>query len=137
MKPEPDLKSLTSQMYEVLSGGDISFMERYLSQQDGVLAIGTDPNEWWTGYATIINVFKAEMEKMGGVSLVAGNPQAYSDDSVGWVADQSKFKLPDGTEIPFRLTCVFRKESNVWKLVQWHASIGVRNEDLFGSMFTT
>lgn len=124
-------------MYKALSSGDIAFMERYLSQQDGVLAIGTDPKEWWSGYTTIIKIFKDEMENMGGISFIAGNPQAYSDDGIGWVADHPKFKLPDGTEIPFRLTCIFRKESNVWKIVQWHASIGVRNEDMFGSMFTT
>jgi ketosteroid isomerase-like protein len=53
MEQSTELKDLTLRSYEALSGGDLSFFERYLSQQDGVLSIGTDPNEWWEGYATI------------------------------------------------------------------------------------
>lgn len=137
MEQSPELKDLTLRSYEALSGGDFSFFERYLSQQDGVLAIGTDPNEWWEGYATISKVFKAQMEEMGGISLIAGTPQAYSEGGVGWVADRPKLKLPDGTEIPVRLTSVFRKEGNDWKIVLWHVSLGVRNEDVVGKALTT
>ncbi len=137
MEPSTELKDLTLRSYEAFSSGDHSFFDRHLSHQDGVLAIGTDPNEWWAGYATIFKVFKAQMEEMGGFSLIAGAPQAYSEGSVGWAADQPKFRLPDGTEIPVRLTSVFRKENNDWKIVQWHVSIGVSNEEIVGQPLTT
>ena len=137
MEQSTELKNLILQSYKALSEGDYSFFERHLSQTEGVLVIGTDPNEWWSSYATIIKLFKAQMEEMGGFSVSAGMPQAYSEGTLGWAADRAKFKLPDGSEIPVRLTVVFRKESSEWKIVLWHASIGVPNEDLIGKAITT
>ena len=136
MQPDLDLKKLIVKCFETLSSGDITYFEGHLSRQDAVVAIGTDAHEWWTGYDAILNVFKSEMENLAGVSLVTGDPQAYSDGNVGWVVDKSKFKLPDGKEVPFRLTCVFRKEDDAWKMVLWHASVGVPNEELFIDKYT-
>ena len=41
------------------------------------------------------------------------------------------FRMPDGTEIPFRNTVIFRQEDGEWKVVHGHSSIGVRNEEMF------
>ena len=109
----------------------------HFSKKDGVVAIGTDAMEWWTGYATITRVFKAQLEEAGGFQILADTPQAYRDGSIGWVADQPTLKLPDGTKIPFRSTAVFQEEQDGWKIVQWHVSAGVSNEDLIGKALTT
>ena len=45
-----------------------------------------------------------------------GDPQAYSEGDVGWVADRPKFRLPDGTELPVRMSIVFAKEDGQWKM---------------------
>ena len=110
---------------------------RCFSQKDGVLAIGTDPAEWWAGYAAITKVFKAQLKETGGFQILADTPQAYSAGSIGWVAGQPTLRLPDGTEMPFRLTAVFQKEQDDWKIVQWHVSIGISNEDVIGETLTT
>ena len=137
MEQSTELKELYLRICEAQSKGDYSFFERYFSQKDGVLAIGTDPTEWWTGYATITRVFKAQLKETGGFQILADTPQAYSDGSIGWVAGQPTLKLPDGTEMPVRLTAVFQKEQNSWKIVQWHFSIGISNEDWIGETLTT
>jgi hypothetical protein len=41
--------------------------------------------------------------------------------------------MPDGQEIPCRLTGVLRLEGGEWKVIQSHASIGVPNAQAFGS----
>lgn len=46
MKQSTELKDLTLRFYEAYSSGDYSFIARHQSQKDGVLVIGTDPNEW-------------------------------------------------------------------------------------------
>ncbi len=115
MKPSTELQELYLRSCEAQSAGDYSCFERHFSQKDGVLAIGTDPTEWWAGHATITKVFKAQLEEMGGVQVVADTPLAYSDGSIGWVAGRPTVKLPDGMEIPFRLTAVFQKEEEDWK----------------------
>jgi hypothetical protein len=137
MEQSTELKELYLRICEAQSKGDYSFFERSFSQKDGVLAIGTDPTEWWTDYATITKVFKAQLKETGGFPILADNPQAYSEGSIGWVAGQPILRLPDGKEMPFRLTAVFQKEQVGWKIVQWHASIGISNEDVIGETLTT
>jgi len=136
MEQSTELKELYLRCCEAMSSGDYSFFERTFSQEDGVLAIGTDPTEWWAGYATITGVFKTQLQEMGGFQILADNPLAYRDGSIGWAAGQPTLKLPEGTEMKVRLTAVFQKEQDGWKIVQWHFSIGIPNRDLIGETLT-
>ncbi len=133
MERSTELKALYLRCCEAMSSGNYSFFERCFSQKDGVLAIGSDPMEWWHGFATITSVFKAQLKEMDGFQILADTPLAYRDGSIGWVAGQPTIKLPDGTEMNVRLTAVFQKEPEGWKIVQWHFSIGISNEDLLGA----
>lgn len=137
MEQSMELKALMLQAYKALAQGDTSFFERYVSQADGMVAIGTDPDEWWAGKATFSKVLKTQLEEAGGFVLIANGLQAYSEGSVGWVADRPKMSLPGGTEISLRLTVVFHKENSDWKIVQWHISAGASNEDTLGIALTT
>jgi ketosteroid isomerase-like protein len=137
MQYSTELQELYVQICEAQTKGDYSFFERRFSKEDGVLAIGTDPAEWWAGYDTIARVFRAQLEEAGGFQILADTPLAYSDGSIGWVAGRPIVKLPDGREMPIRLTAVLRKEQDDWKIVQWHTSTGIANEDLIGETLTT
>lgn len=138
MEPSAEIRDITLRFYQALSKGDMPVIERLFSRHDGVVLIGTDPAEWWTDHAAITRVFKAQMEEMGGgFVLVAGEVHAYGEGAAGWVADRPKIKLPDGSELPLRVTGAFLKEDGEWKLVSWHASIGVKNEEAFGAELTT
>jgi hypothetical protein len=67
------------------------------------------------------------------MQIVAGQLQAYREGSVGWSVDRDAlFRLPDGTEVPFRNTYVFVQEDGEWKLIHGHTSIGVSNEEVLG-----
>ena len=137
MEPSMELEALYGRICEAQSSGDYGFFENHFSQKDGVLAIGTDPSEWWSGYETIIRVFKAQLKEVAEFEIMADRPHAFCDGSMGWVAGRPTLRLPDGTEIPFRLTLVFQKEHDGWKIVQWHSSMGISNEDLIGETLTT
>ena len=136
MEPSTELKELVLRTYVAMGNGDTTFYDHHLSHQEGVLIIGSDPNEWWTGYDTITQVFKAQMREMGGVSCLPGDPQAYRIGDVGWVADRPRFRLPDGTELPVRMSIVFVKEDGAWKVTHQHISIGVPNEQIVGQEMT-
>jgi adenylate cyclase len=139
MEHSDELKDLTLRFYEAAASGDLSFLERYVSRQEGAVFVGTDPNEWWEGFEALRDALRAQSEAMGGggLRIVAGQLQAYREGSVGWSIDRDAlFRLPDGTEIPFRNTVVFLQEDAEWKLIHGHASIGVRNEELFGEDVT-
>jgi hypothetical protein len=137
MEQSTELKEVYLRICEAMSNGEASFFRGCFSQEDGVIAIGTDPTEWWAGYDTITRVFMEQLEETGGFQMLAGEPLAYHNGSIGWVAGQPVIKLSGGAEIPFRLTAVFQKEQNDWKIVQWHFSTGTANEDLIGKSLTT
>jgi len=137
MEQSIELRDLVLRFYEANSSGDISFFENLLSQKDEILIIGSDPNEWWEGYKTIISVFEAQFGEMSGVKVADVDTKAYSEGSVGWSASRAIMKMPDGLEIPFRMTGVFHQEDGSWKVLQWHASIGVSNEEAIGLKLTT
>jgi len=110
MKKSIELNELYLQICDALSCGDDSFFEHCFSRKDGVIAIGTDPKEWWPGYNTIIRVFKTQLKEASGFKILPDTPQAYCEGSIGWLAGRPTIKLPDGTEIQIRLTAVFQKE---------------------------
>jgi len=137
MEQPTELREFYLRSCEAQSNGDYAFFERHFSTRDGVIAIGTDPAEWWAGYDTIAKMFKSQLEETGGVEVLPGTHQAHRDGSIGWVAGQPIVRLADGTEIPARLTAVVQKEPDGWKIVQWHFSTGISNEDLIGETLAT
>jgi ketosteroid isomerase-like protein len=133
MERSTDLENWVRETYSLMERGDVEAMAGAMSTGAGVLMIGTDPEEWWQGHEAVLEAFGAETEAMGGgLALVGGDPVAYVEGDVGWVADRPAFRLPDGGEVPTRLTGVLRREDGGWRWVQAHFSIGVANEEAFG-----
>ena len=137
MERSPELRAVMLRFYEALSSGDVSFLDRHFSTSGEVRGIGTDPEEWWAG-GRLVEVWKEQIEAMGGsMPLAAGDPEAYTEGSVGWVADQPTLKMPDGSDMPVRFTAVFHRENGDWKIVQSHGSLGVSNDESFGEELPT
>ena len=128
MEPCPELKDHMLRYYEAVTRGDRAFLDQFLSQHGNVLLIGTDPTEWWATPATIRQSLTAQAQ--AGIRIIAGDPQAYREGTVAWVADRARLHLPNGTEVPWRWTGVFHQEEGGWKLVQGHGSVGIPNADL-------
>jgi len=131
MNRSPELCDLLARFYEALASGDASFIDRHFSVTDAARGVGTDPAEWWQG-ARVSGAWKEQLEAMGGsMPLVAGDPEAYVEGTVGWAADRPTLQLPGGA-VGVRLTAVFHREEGEWKLVQLHGSLGVPNEQASG-----
>ncbi len=134
-----DLREAFLRFYQAFERGDANLALELMSREEGVLSIGTDPDEWWNDAATLERVYTAQLREMhdAGIRLQPGDPQCYAEGNVGWCADRARFILPDGTEQMVRLTGVFHREGGEWKMVQSHASIGVRNQETIGTDLTT
>jgi hypothetical protein len=137
MQESPELASVHVAIYDELSAGDFARFKAYISMSPYVLTIGTDPAEWWMGHDTVAQIFRTQIDEMGGIALSGARPLAFVEGSVGWVSDRPTIKLPDGTHIPLRITAVYHREDGQWRFVSWHASIGVANEEAFGQDLTT
>ena len=120
--------------YSVFSSGDLEGSIRLLTQEEGAIGIGTDPNEWADSRAEFIAFLESQMAEAETVRLEAeANPRCFEEGSVGWVADRPTFVVADSSTVPTRMTAVMRKEDGEWKLVHAHWSVGVPNQQAFGS----
>ena len=134
MERSAELEDFVRESYAIMLSGDVSALEAVLSRDEEIIMIGTDPDEWWEERDALLAAFRGQSEAMGGgITLTGGDPRAYVDGDVGWVADRPSYRLPDGTELSARITGVLRRENGNWRWVQSHSSIGVANEDAFGT----
>jgi ketosteroid isomerase-like protein len=125
METAPEIRQLLLDYYAASASGDVAFLEQFISSDPQALVIGTDPGEWWAGGAQIVATWSAAWRSRGGFPVVGADPQCYRAGPVAWAADQAAFKLPDGRQLPFRLTVVLHQEHARWRLVQAHFSFGV------------
>ena len=135
MEPAPDLKEFLGRFYAAFAEADIGFIERHLCRHAGMLSIGTDPAEWWESQERCLDAARAQLAQMkeAGIALLPGDALAYREGTVSWIADRPHWRLPDESEVPGRLTAVLHLEDGEWKLVQSHASVGLRNEETVGT----
>ena len=127
MQPAPELCALLERYYESSAQGDTSFLDQLIARDPGALVIGTDAAEWWRGGDQIYEIWSAARRERGGLPVEGSQPQAFRSGDVGWLDDRALWRLPDGRTIPFRLTAVFHRDGQEWRLVQAHFSIGVPN----------
>ncbi len=137
MEPSPELKGRMLKLYDVMSRGDAAATLALYSTRPGILNIGTDPKEWWTDPKRHAEIMTAQLAELAGTRFIAQNIIAYREGSVGWTADASKVRLPDGSEVPFRFTAVWHLEGEEWKVVQSHTSFPVANEQAINKELTT
>jgi hypothetical protein len=132
-----EIEARTKEFYSGLERGDAEVVNRLFSKQDGVIGIGTDPDEWWEGFDTIAAIWRAQLSELGAIKVEGADPRGFASGDVGWVADRPTFVVGGETRIPFRITAVFERENADWQLAQFHASIGAANEEAVGQELTT
>jgi hypothetical protein len=139
MTASEEVGGLTRQVYAMFSSGDASPAERLISSRPGTILIGTDPREWWSEREQILSTLAAQAKEISqsGITVEAGELAVESEDGFAWIADRPRFVMPDGSTVEGRVTAVFLREDDGWKIVQWHASLGVPNEEAIGEELTT
>jgi ketosteroid isomerase-like protein len=132
MNPSAEIRDAVLRFYQAVGAGDGAALERLFSRQGGVLAVGSDPSEWWSGYDTIVQAFEPQFRETGIRQVTPANLSAFVEGTVGWAADRRTMRLASGKEITIRETMLFHQEDGEWKLVQFHASVAVPNAELAG-----
>jgi hypothetical protein len=132
MERSDELTDVVLAAFEDFLRRDTSWIDRHTSRHEGVLVIGTDPNEWIEGGDQVTDNAKQEIHESTARFSSPGEVEAFVEGTVGWASARPVWTLEDGGEIPARWTGVFHLEDGEWKMVQGHVSVGVPNEDLFG-----
>ncbi len=127
MPASVELVNLYRKLLEDVSSGNRAGMIALLADDPGVILVGTAPDELMQGREEIIAVVSDATAR--GFRLVPGSPLGYENGDTGWVVDRSHFSF-NGIEVADRMTAVFTKTENGWRLVHLHHSVGVPDAKL-------
>ncbi len=140
MEPAPELATLVERVIGTMMSGDSAAVIDAVAHQPGALVIGFDEREWWEGFDTISAIFRVQTTEVASLGL-APRPRvehlsAWREGTVGWVALRMVADS-DPSQRGARLTLVLHEEGAYWRIVQWHTSLPVSNEDVLGVTMTT
>ena len=123
MEPAPEVRDQYLRYLEAFSSGDASLMDMR-SHEPGVVEIGSAPDAWSEGPEAVAARLAKVSEGIAGVTFVPGDPKAFQEGTVAWLADRPTMTAPGGMSLSTRITLVFHREDDQWKVVQGHFSMG-------------
>jgi class 3 adenylate cyclase len=131
VEPSEELRGVVTRFFEALRDGDTEAVSNRLSRQPGFERFGTDPDEVWFDGETAARVWVQQMRDLGGGIpwRLRDDVRALSEGTVGWAAARTEVDAPAGGTVEYRFNCVLHLEHGDWKIVNWHSSIPVLNED--------
>lgn len=131
----PEIEAIFARIFSSFNGGDVAAMTRIFNPGPGFVSIGSDPDEWWDEQ-TFLPLMRAQMGEMAGVALEVVHVEGWELDRVGWAAGRVRTNLGDIYNDQ-RVTLVLVLDAGAWRVVQWHFSEGVANEESLGFSLTT
>ena len=132
----PEIESVARRTFRVY-GGDFDFesLRNLLSSDPNLRVLGFDRDEWWKGSA-VFDVRRAQMEEQPEFEVRIADVEGFEDGEFGWATIFSTIVTPDAaTEL--RTSMVLRIEAGVWRVIHFHNSIPVPNQQVFGVEITT
>jgi class 3 adenylate cyclase/ketosteroid isomerase-like protein len=127
MEPSEEIRRIVERWMTANADGDPDAVMGRVSEQPGLLAIGTDPDEWFRVPERL--VWRSQIEVSGGFPITWNEIEAWEEGTVGWAAARLSFQRDDET-LEARATFVLHLEHGEWKIVQLHWSLPVSNEVL-------
>jgi adenylate cyclase len=137
MESAPELVLLVERLYRSWAALEYESMVEAITTGQCALMIGSDPGEWWVGPKEITAVLRAQGQEMPGIQFEIDEITAWKEGAIGWAAAKAQLVAENRPPIPSRSTLVFREEGAYWRIVQWHFSIPVANEEVLGVGLTT
>ena len=113
-----------------------SALSAAMSTEPETLLIGTDPDEWWEGPDDIRRAMSAQGEELQGMTAKVSHAEGWVEGNVGWAAGKAEIEIPGGSPVSMRITAVYLRRHDGWKIAQAHASVGVYNEEVVGRELT-
>jgi ketosteroid isomerase-like protein len=126
MEPAPEVRDAYLSFTDALSSGDQASLAGMFSRVPGVVEIGSDPDAWSEGYESITDRLTAVSREIAGTRIEPGDGRAFREGTVAWLADRPTFTSPEGMKVSARITAVFHREDDGWKIVHSHLSMGRR-----------
>jgi adenylate cyclase len=136
MRRSPEIEAVFRRIFSALRDGDQRTFRNHFSPSPDLWWIGSDEREWFRGDPESVDLFEQQVREFGLVDVAYKRSEAYEDGSVGWIAAEVELFTTTVDVVPARITVVFVLDAGLWRVVQWHTSIGIPNEEIFGFELT-
>jgi class 3 adenylate cyclase/ketosteroid isomerase-like protein len=137
MEPSEEIRRVVHRWLEANRDGDGDAFVGRVSEEAGVLVIGSDADEWWRGEDRA--VWKRQMEELSELPFTftwdEDEIEAWEEGTVGWASMRLIWQGPEASE-EARGTVVLHLERGEWKVVQAHWSVPSPNADFLGEALT-
>jgi ketosteroid isomerase-like protein len=132
-----EIRRVVHRWLEANRDGDGDAFVGRVSEEAGVLVIGSDADEWWRGEDRA--VWKRQMEELSELPFTftweEDEIEAWEEGTVGWASLRVNWQGPEASE-EARGTVVLHLERGEWKVVQAHWSVPSPNADFLGEALT-
>jgi hypothetical protein len=117
--------------YAARSVGEAREVADHISTGDDVLVIGTSGSDWIEGRTAWLAAIEIASASGPSPPITPGPElRGYEEGRIGWAVDRPSLNLHAGVSVPLRVSAIFRLEMASWRLVSFHASVGVPDEIL-------
>ena len=137
MESAPELVLLAERLYRSWEALDYDAMLEAMARDHSALMIGSDPGEWWAGHEVITAVMRTQAQEMPHIHFEVQDIVAWKMGATGWAAVKAQMATADLPPVETRSTIVFCEEGAYWRIVLWHFSVAVANEEVLGVGLTT
>ena len=137
MEPSPELEAFARRLAEAFNSRDTETRLNLYADEPGLIVLGSAPDEWWSGYATmrsVVTTLTPEFEAIDS-TIEVEHVEAFSEGTVGWFVCRLVMRSRTMT-VPMRYTAVVHLDRGVWRIVHAHLSQGVDDENSFGVRFS-
>jgi ketosteroid isomerase-like protein len=129
VRRSPELEELTRQARAAVKAGDHDWIARHTADGE-VIMFGTAPAEYWRGREQVLEQTRqmSTMNDDAGVTPEFDEVEAYEAGDAGWAVSTGRFRLTDGSSVPFRGIMVAAREDGEWKVGVRGVSVVVSND---------
>ncbi len=133
MEPSEEIRRVIERWMVANAEGEGDAVLGRVSDHPGILAIGTDADEWWRGHERA--VWRHQLEETGGFPVTWEAIEAWEEGTVGWAGLKLTFHGPEQS-FDGRGTFVLHLERGERKIVQVHWSLPIANVEVLGRALT-
>lgn len=137
MVRSPEIEAVVRRFYKYLGNGDFESITNLLTASEESVFLGSDLEEWWVGSRQMQAVMFAQLAEVGRFAFTLERVVGYECGDMAWAADQTVLDIPGSEPSPMRGSFVFHLEAGQWRVVHFHLSAPITNEDLLGVRLTT
>jgi class 3 adenylate cyclase len=111
-------------------------MANLVSMDPSLRVVGFAPDEWWSGPDEFLKVRQTQIGEIQSIRVQVEKVDAFEDGGFGW-ASISTTVVTSEVKTAMRHIAVLRLEAGAWKVILWHNSVPVPNNQIFGVDLTT